>query len=198
MSTLRRLLAALSVALLFVPVVAAQEPPIPPAPPAEPTPPPAPPSPPSSPTAEQTAPRREPKSLGHRLLFYIPNRVFDVLDIVRLRVRAGPGLSVGARVTELVDVNFGGYATFYAGIHGPRSRPEIPWPIGIENYAGIEVSVIEVGSDESGRFAPQYGPLEVGFGTQLIVLGFDLGVEPYDVLDFGLGLLTLDPKGDDF
>lgn len=151
----------------------------------------------AAPEAQQTAPAAEPKSVGHRLLLWLPNRVFDVLDLVRLRVRAGPGFTVGVRATELADINLGSHATIYAGLHGPRSRPQIPWPVGFETYAGVEVSVADLGSDE-GRLAPQYGPLEVGLGFQLVILGIDLGIEPYDALDFVAGIFTLDPKGDDF
>jgi hypothetical protein len=153
-------------------------------------------APPASDTPSASKPS-ESKSLGHRLLFYIPNRVFDVLDLVRLRLRVGPGLTVGVRATELADVNVGSHATIFVGLHGPRSTPQIPWPVGLETFAGVEVSVADLGTDE-GKHSPQYGPLEIGLGAQLAILGFDLGIEPYDALDLALGLLTLDPKGDDF
>jgi hypothetical protein len=148
-------------------------------------------------TEAATPPAAEGKSLGHRLLFWLPNRVFDVLDLVRLRVRAGPGFTIGARVTELVDLNLGSHATVWAGLHGPRSSPQIPWPLGLETYAGMEVSVADAGAEEN-KHGPQYGPLEIGLGTQLVIVGFDVGIEPYDALDLVLGILTLDPKGDDF
>ena len=161
----------------------------------------------ATPPAEATAPadatkaaepaKKEPHGVGHRLLFWIPNRIFDVLDLVRLRVRVGPGISVGVRATEIADVTIGAHATIWAGLHGPRSQPEIPWPLGVETLATVEVSVLEAGSDD-GRFGPQYGPLEIGFGTQLAIIGFDLGVEPYDALDLLAGIFLLDPKGDDF
>ena len=48
----------------------------------------------------------EVKSSGgkHPILCYLPNRIFDMLDIVRLRLRVGPGISIGARVTKLTNV----------------------------------------------------------------------------------------------
>ena len=47
---------------------------------------------------QQPAPaERQGHSLAHTLLFYIPNRVLDAVDIVRLRVRVGPGVALGAR-----------------------------------------------------------------------------------------------------
>src|SRR5512136_3407887 len=79
---------------------------------------------------EATQPKSSGKSFGHRLLFYIPNRIFDVFDLVRARVRVGPGLAVDARVTKYGDLYAGGYSTLFVGIHGPRTKPRIPWPIG--------------------------------------------------------------------
>jgi hypothetical protein len=148
-------------------------------------------------SAPAATPAPEPKGLGHRLLFWLPNRVFDVLDLVRLRVRAGPGFTFGIRATELADLTMGSHATVFVGLRGPRNEPRIPWPVGLETYAGMELSVADVGTEEDGH-GPQYGPLEIGLGTQLVIVGFDIGIEPYDALDLVLGILTLDPKGDDF
>jgi len=147
--------------------------------------------------AKAEAAPKEPKSFGHRLLFWIPNRVFDILDLVRFRVRVGPGISVDARATELVDLQVGAHATFFVGLRGPRSEPEIPWPLGFETVATAEVSVAQAGSDQ-GKYGPQYGPLEIGAGTQLAIIGFDIGVEPYDAFDLLAGIFLFDPKGDDF
>jgi hypothetical protein len=141
--------------------------------------------------------KAEPKGIGHRLLLWIPNRTFDVLDIVRLRARVGPGFAISARATELVDVTMGGYASVFAGLPGPRGKARIPWPVGLENLAGIEVSVLDT-TNEGGGFAPDYGPTEVGAGVQLILVGVDVGVEPLDLLDFAAGIILLDPRGDDF
>jgi hypothetical protein len=135
--------------------------------------------------------------IGHRLLLYVPNRIFDVFDLVRARIRVGPGLAVGMRATELADVNLGAYTTLYAGLPGPRGKPRIPLPVWLEMYAGAEVSVLDA-STEGGRFSPDYGPTEVGLGFQAGLVGLDLGIEPWDFVDLVLGLVLLDPNGDDF
>jgi len=131
--------------------------------------------------------------VGHTLLFYIPNRIFDVFDIVRARVRVGPGFGFTARATELADVKFGSWVAIYAGIHGPRSEPSIPWPIGLETYAGVGVSVLEVEADEL-----HYGRTEFGLGLHLLLVGFDLGLDPLEIADFAVGLFTLDLVHDDY
>jgi hypothetical protein len=132
--------------------------------------------------------------VGHTLLLYIPNRVFDLLDVVRLRLRVGPGLQVSVRATEFADLRVGGYTSIFLGIPGPRREPEINWPFGMENSAGVEVSVLEANADPSG---PDYGLWEFGLGAQLFLVGADVGVDPWEALDFLAGLFTWDIEGDD-
>jgi hypothetical protein len=147
------------------------------------------------PAAPATTPA-EPERAKHPFLMYIPNRLFDVLDMVRLRARVGPGFALSARATEAVDATLGGYTSLYVGLPGPRGKPRIPWPFGIENFAGVEVSVVGAGDED--RFEPGYGALEVGAGTQLLLLGVDVGVDPLEVVDLALGFLTIDIGKDDY
>ncbi|MBL8767123.1 MAG: hypothetical protein JNL94_07160 [Planctomycetes bacterium] len=130
------------------------------------------------------------------IVLWLPNRVFDLLDVVRLRLRVGPGLGAGVRVTELADVNLGAWSTLFVGIPGPRGEPEINWPFGFETLAGAELSVVDV-STEDDDHAPRYGPAEVGLGIHLAILGLDIGVEPWEAVDFIVGLVFFDPVGDD-
>lgn len=131
----------------------------------------------------------------HPILFYLPNRIFDLMDVVRARARVGPGVAVSARATRPVSVTAGFYASVFAGIPGPRGEAKIPWPVGMENYAGADVSVADAGTD---AFAPYYGPAEVGAGLQAGLLGFDFGLEPLEALDLVLGFLFIDMRDDDF
>ena len=100
----------------------------------------------------------------HTALLYIPNRIFDVLDIVRARVRVGPGIAVGARATEYADVFAGTYASIFVGIPGPRGEPEINWPFGLESNTGVEVSVADATTGAGA--SPNYGDFEFGVGLQ--------------------------------
>jgi hypothetical protein len=138
-----------------------------------------------APQGTSSTPADEPEREKHPVLMYIPNRIFDILDIVRLRVRVGPGLAVGARATEAVDVNLGAYTSIFVGVPGPRGRPRINLPIGVET------------SDEKATM-PHYGGLEVGAGFQAVILGLDLGIDPGEILDLATGLLFIDIMGDDF
>jgi hypothetical protein len=145
--------------------------------------------------AEQaTPPGRSGKSFGHRLLFYIPNRIFDVFDLVRARVRVGPGLAVDARVTKHGDLYAGGYSILFVGVHGPRTEPSIPWPIGFESRAGVKAtSAADVASK-----GPPYGYGEVEAGFQAAIAGIDGGVDVVEILDLVLGFFFIDLTGDDF
>lgn len=130
---------------------------------------------------------------GHVVLLYIPNRIFDLLDIVRARLRLGPGLAFDARATEFADFFIGGYGSVWAGLPGPREARTINWPFGLESRAGAEVSVL----DATAEGGVNYGFLEVGLGGQLVIIGVDLGVDVWEALDFVTGLVTIDPAHDD-
>ena len=137
----------------------------------------------------------EEHGVGHALLWYIPNRISDVLDIVRLRLRVGPGFALGARVTELLDFNLGGYGTVWAGLPGPRRERSFNWPFGFESMAGAELLWWD--GTTHGHGGPHYGAVEVGLGTQLILIGFDLGVDVWEIVDFATGIVFIDPVEDD-
>jgi hypothetical protein len=132
----------------------------------------------------------------HPVLCYLPNRLFDLLDIVRLRVRVGPGLSFGIRATEVADLFMGAHTTIFVGLRGSRGRPQIPWPAGIENHAGIEVSVADGTSD--GRFVPAIDPLEVGLEAHGLLVGASFALELFEVVDLAAGFFFIDLRKDDF
>lgn len=134
--------------------------------------------------------------IGHRLLLWIPNRVFDVLDIVRARVRLGPGFAVSVHATQALGAQAGFYSAVWVGVPGPRLEPEINWPLGVETVAKAGATI--VGADASvGNDGVPYGYGEVEFGLQAALVGFDVGVDVVEVLDLVVGILTFDITGDD-
>ncbi len=139
--------------------------------------------------------REEEERTKHPILFYLPNRMFDLLDLVRARVRVGPGVAVSGRVTKPVSVTAGFYASIFAGLPGPRGRAKIPWPVGIENYAGADISVFGVSTK---GFGPNYGMAEIGVGVQAGLPGLDVGLDPLEALDLLLGFVFVDLQDDDF
>jgi len=133
----------------------------------------------------------------HPILMYIPNRIFDVLDIVRARVRLGPGISVGARVTSIVTVFVGGHSTAYVGVPGPRGKPEVSLPFGLEDNSGPALAPTKE-SEEQAAKRPYYGPMEIGAEAQAAIAGVSVGVEPLEALDLLAGIFFIDLKGDDY
>ena len=131
----------------------------------------------------------------HTVLLYIPNRIFDILDMVRARLRLGPGFAIDLRATEFADVFAGAYTSIFIGIPGPRGKPEINWPFGIESRVGVEASVAD--ATTGGGTAPYYGWLEFGLGFQAVIIGVDVGIDPWEIVDFACGILTFDPAHDD-
>ena len=132
----------------------------------------------------------------HALIWYLPNRLFDVLDPVRARVRAGPGFGLSLRATEAADFFAGGYGSVYAGLPGPRGRHLPRLPVGLEARTGFEVSAADIST--GGGLGPDYGLAECGVGVHAALLGIDVGIDPLEVVDLVVGFLGFDPLDDDF
>lgn len=147
-------------------------------------------------TEEEYAKDQQRHSFGHKLLFYIPNRIFDVFDLVRARVRVGPGMAIGARATKLTDLYMGSYASVYVGLPGPRQKPTIPWPVGVETRSGLAASLADATVSGPG-LGPNYSPTEFGLGFQAVLVGCEVGLDPLEVFDLLLGIFFIDLRGDD-
>lgn len=131
----------------------------------------------------------------HTVLFYIPNRVFDLFDIVRLRLHVGPGIGIGARATEVLDAYLGSYASIYVGLPGPRMRPMPKLPFGVETFSGVEVSVAD--ATVTGGMGPGYSPSEFGANIFLLLIGADVGLDPIELLDFVTGFILVPIRNDE-
>ena len=139
---------------------------------------------------------RTDRSIGEVILFYLPNRVFDLLDLIRLRVRVGPGIAVSARATEGVDVGLGSYASIFAGLPGPRSSVRVPLPVGLESYSGIALGPGKAQIEND--YLPGYSTTEFGASVQALLVGLDVGVDPFEAVDLLAGFFLVDLRGDDF
>lgn len=136
-----------------------------------------------------------PPSLGHRLLFYLPNRLCDGLDIVRFRLRAGPGLALHLRATRWGVFYAGGYRAVFAGLPGPRLKPRWPLPFGREEEKGL--ALLAVDATDTLPHEPIYADSEIAGGLHLAVVGAELGLDPVELADFLLGFFLIDIRRDD-
>lgn len=131
-----------------------------------------------------------------RAAWYVPNRVLDAADVVRARVKAGPGLGAGARVSDSFSFYAGRSHAAYVGFPGPRGKLGLRAPWGWENKRGLVVMGLDA-TDELPH-APVYERSEIGISLHLLLLGAELGVSPREFWDFWAGWVGLDPSNDDF
>jgi len=153
------------------------------------------PSEPSAPAEELTNAVPKKHGWGHRILWYIPNRILDLVDIVRLRARVGPGISVNVRLTEEANLYMGEYHTAYAGLPGPRRRVQMRSPVGFEQEKGLMLMGVDATDDMNHE--PGYSSSEFDIGAQLLIVGGEIGIDPVEIGDFLAGFLFIDPVGDD-
>ena len=129
---------------------------------------------------------RQDSSLISKILLFLPNRILDLTDIIRLRARLGPGVALGARITEYVQAYLGSYTAVYAGWPGPGRRKFWPHsPLGLETHNGFTISTFDATIDAG--FSPQYSPSEVGVSVHLLLVGADAGFDPVEFFDFFAG-----------
>jgi hypothetical protein len=138
----------------------------------------------------------EETSLAYDFAMYLPNRIFDLLDIVRCRAKVGPGAGVGLRVTEFLELYLGSQVSLGLGLPGPRLEPKFPLPIGIESRNGFKLSVID--GTVFNAYEPIYSTSEVGLSLHLLLVGAEVTVDPVEAIDFLAGIFTLDVREDDF
>lgn len=132
------------------------------------------------------APCAQPCSPLDVLLYYVPNRALDFLDIFRASIGFGCGFGVNVRVTELAEIGFGQYETTRFGMKG-RVLP-----------------VYEENIDEAGiallgwvNGCLQRDPTEVGADLHLGIIGAQAAVSLAEVADFITGFILIDLQGDD-
>lgn len=145
--------------------------------------------------ADEQAEAAESHGVLHKVVMYVPNRILDVFDIVRLRVRVGPGIAADVRATEVVSAFAGSYTSVYVGLPGPRNRPLPKLPFGLESRSGLQASLVD--ATTTGGIGPDYGPAEIGAGAQLLFAGFDVGVDPLEMIDLVAGFFFINLTNDD-
>lgn len=144
-------------------------------------------------SAEESA--DEGHSIAHKIILYIPNRLFDLFDIFRARIEVGPGIAAGVRATEIAQVYAGTHASVYAGLPGPRGSATIPLPAGLESYNGVALGPVDATANMS--IGPEYSSTEIGATVHPFIFGIDFGIDPVEIADFAVGILGFDLRDDD-
>lgn len=131
---------------------------------------------------------RDEHSTFEAIVLYIPNRMLDLIDVVKADVGIGPATGVVLRGTKFVQAGLRAVAPFSLRL-GARGRY---LPLWLESSS--EIGVSPAFRQSSDRVV---GAGEFGAGVDLLLVGAYLGVDFLELGDFILGLFTIDLKEDD-
>ena len=133
----------------------------------------------------------EPEETTHPIittLLYIPNRIFDLMDIFRINIGIGPGGGINLRATKLVQAGIESYHTVRCGIK--RRRVGIPY---FEDMNGFGVGPVYLKAGNPDR---QF--TEVGLTFHALFIGAEAAISLEEIADFFLGFFLIDFKKDDY
>ena len=130
-------------------------------------------------------------SFLHTVILYVPNRVLDLFDMVRFGVSAGPGVGGQVKATSLLQAT--ALTRFSAGA-GLQTLRHLPVQVSTENAVGL--GPIELGPDVGITWYET--PYDLRVLAHVVLVGGHVAVNPWEILDFAAGLVTLDPAGDDY
>ncbi|MEQ8767127.1 MAG: hypothetical protein RL885_24665 [Planctomycetota bacterium] len=125
--------------------------------------------------------------VGKQIALYIPNRLVDLLDIVR--VSLGPDLSLGFDIRVTKWVQLAAQAGVGAGVVWD-GRDQMPVSYAAAATAAIGPFRTGAGSGE----APHIGDWEIGFASA----SGKFAIDPAEIVDFVLGWAYIDIMKDDY
>lgn len=120
------------------------------------------------------------------VLYYVPNRVLDFVDIFRLNIGIGCGWGFNVRATELAEIGYGCYETTRFGMKG-RVLPVYEENI---NEGGVAFLGYVNG-------CLQRDPTEIGADLHVAVIGAQAAVSLAEAADFITGFILVDLQQDD-
>jgi len=130
-----------------------------------------------------------------KAVWYVPNRILDLLDIVRFRVGVGPGLEIGQRITDVGSLYFGHSRTVWVGLPGERAPGELPHFMGASQKEGLVMFGVDATDVQPNP--PRYDFSEIGIQLHLAAVGVEAGIIPKEIADFLFGLFGKDVSKDD-
>ncbi|MCB0323791.1 MAG: hypothetical protein KDD69_09470 [Bdellovibrionales bacterium] len=129
------------------------------------------------------------RSWTRAILWYLPNRLFDALDIFRADVGVGPSFGGVVRVTKWGQIGYREFSplSVRVGLHGRAL------PIFVERTN-------EFGAGPLFASSPQRSDttFEFGAGIDILLAGLYVGVVGEELADFLLGIAGIDISGDDW
>lgn len=127
-------------------------------------------------------------STVHNVFMYLPNRLLDLVDIVKADLGIGPSYGGVIRVTRYGQIGYRQFDSWSLrlGLHGRQSPlflEKVPESGFITNFHGT----VQRRVDE----------FEIGAGADIGIAGAYLSVSPDQLVDFFGGIFGFDPLDDD-
>lgn len=129
--------------------------------------------------------------VGWTILMYLPNRVFDLFDMVRFGVDVGPGIGGQAKATDAAQLQFVSRASVGAGLQGLRHLP-----VQASNESGAGVGPVDL--TPTAGFNWFESPTDVRIFAHALLVGAHVAVDPVEIADFVTGLVLIDIRDDDY
>jgi len=130
-------------------------------------------------------------SVGWTILMYLPNRVFDLFDVVRFGVDVGPGIGGQLKATDAAQLQFVSRASVGAGLQGLRHLP-----VQASNESGAGVGPIDL--TPTAGFNWFESPTDVRVFAHALLVGAHVAIDPVEIADFVTGLVLIDIRDDDY
>lgn len=139
--------------------------------------------------AKQPGKPKKLHSITRSVLLYVPNRLADLLDIVRVDAGVGPAFGAVVRVTKWGQAGYRDLSPLSLRV-GLRGR-KLPVFLERSNEFGVGPAFLQSSERE-------VTPVEIGAGADLFFAGAYFGISLDEALDFLLGFVGIDIHDDDW
>ncbi len=156
----------------------------------------------------------EPSTL-ERVLWYLPDRIFDIIDMFTIEINVGYQIGAGVWATRAVQVVAYTGATIGGGFYQKKQygyRAEASFelmigPVGVSAVSGIRAGTGGIDYTSRSTFLHTPGkPIyqeyrdywAIGAKVGIFVIGLEFEVHPLEIFDFLAGIILFDPMGDDY
>ena len=128
---------------------------------------------------------------GKKILFYLPNRILDLLEVVRLGVHVGPGIGLDVRASRFIQLAADTSANVGVAWQGRDKLPVVS-----QIYHTMALGPVRVGTGTGLRY--KHTASETSLVANAGLVGFLAAYDSMELLDFVFGWTTYDLKKDDW
>lgn len=138
---------------------------------------------------QQFPPELEEREWWMEVIWWLPNRLLDLVDVFKVDVGVGPAYGAGVKVTEYGQAAYRKMDpfSFRIGAFGRQA------PVMVETS-----DEIGIGPNMQMSLDRQVCPGELGIGADLFLFGGYAGICLDELVDFSAGLFFIDLLDDDF